>query len=60
VGGTKILTLKEAKKYFKKGKGLDSVYGSTQISDDFNVANKVYAKHMKVDDYIDPSLTEGL
>jgi len=60
VGGTKILTLKEAKKYFKKGKGLDSIYGSTQISDNFNVANKVYAKHMKVDDYIDPSLTEGL
>ena len=42
-------------KVFKKGKGLASMYGSTKISDDFNVANAVYKKHEDVDSYIDPS-----
>ena len=56
IDGTKILTLKEAKAHFKKGKGFDSIYGSTKISDDFNVANKVYEKPEDVDAYIDPSL----
>jgi len=60
VKGTKILTLKEAKSFFKKGKGYTSIYGSTQISDDFNIANKVYDKPQDVESYIDPSLTSGL
>jgi len=60
VDGTKILTLKEAQTYFKKGKGYSSLYGSTKISDDFNVANKVYDKPMNPDEYIDPSITLGL
>lgn len=60
VSGTKILTLKEAKEFFKKSSGFKSLYGSTKISDDFNVANKVYDKPMKVDEYIDPSITLGL
>lgn len=57
VNGTKILTLKEAKKHIKKGKGLSSVYGSSQVSDDFNVANKVYKTPQNVDSYFDFSLT---
>jgi len=60
VGGTKILTLAEAKKVFKKGKGLDSIYGSNEITDKFNVDNKVYDKPEPVDDYIDPSMTMAL
>ncbi len=56
IDGTKILSLKEAKAFYKKGKGFDSIYGSTKISDDFNVANKVYEKPENVDAYIDPSL----
>lgn len=60
VSGTKILRLNEAKVFFKKATGFKSLYGSTQISDDFNVANKVYDKPMKVDEYIEPSLTLGL
>ena len=39
-----------------KGDGFKSIYGSTKISDDFNVANKVYDKPQNIDDYIDPSL----
>jgi len=56
IDGTKILTLKEAKAAFKQGPGFDSIYGSTKISDDFNVANKVYEKPENVKAYIDPSL----
>ncbi|MEJ2141367.1 MAG: ABC transporter substrate-binding protein [Gammaproteobacteria bacterium] len=56
IDGTKILTLKEAKSFFKKGKGFKSIYGSTKISDDFNVANKVYKKPEKVESYIDASM----
>lgn len=60
VNGTKILTLEEAKKFYKKGAGFDSIYGSTQIVDKFNVDNKVYAKAQKVDSYIDASLTNAM
>ncbi len=58
--GTKILTLKEAKKHFAKSKGFDSVYGSSKISDDFNVANKVYDKPQNIDIYIDSSMTMNM
>lgn len=60
VDGTKILTLEEAKKHFQKGSGFSSLYGSTQLSDDFNVANKVYDTPQDVNAYIDPSITTGL
>jgi NitT/TauT family transport system substrate-binding protein len=56
IDGTKILTKEEAAGFFKKGEGFASIYGSTKISDDFNVANKVYDKPEDVDSYIDPSL----
>ncbi len=54
--GTNILTLEEANKYMVKGDGFTSIYGSSKISDDFNVANKVYEAPQPIDDYIDPSL----
>lgn len=60
INGTNILTLDEAKKHFKKADGFKSIYGSTKISDDFNINNKVYDEPQDVDSYIDPSLTEGL
>ena len=55
LGGTKLLDLKANVSVFKKGDGLTSMYGSTKISDDFNVANAVYKKSEDVDSYIDPS-----
>jgi len=58
--GTSILTLEQAKKAFKKGRGLDSIYGSSETVDQFNVANKVYEKPQRVSDYIDSSFTEAL
>jgi len=60
LAGTKILTLAEAQKAYAKGAGLDSLYGSSTVVDQFNVANKVYEKAQKIEDYIDPSITLGL
>ena len=59
LGGTKLLDLKEIAKVFKKGDGLTSMYGSTRVSDDFNVANAVYKKHEDVAAYIDPSFIDA-
>ena len=58
--GTYFLTLDEAKKRYAKGDWLDSVYGSSKVADDFNVANKVYKDAQAVDDYIDPSIVTSL
>lgn len=58
--GTKILSLAEAKASLAKGDGMDSVYGSSKIADDFNVKYEVYADPQAVDTYIDPSITLGM
>lgn len=58
--GTKILTLEEAQAAMKKGEGMDSLYGSTKIADDFNVKYEVYAEPQAVDSYIDPSIILGM
>ncbi len=60
LSGTKILTREEAKKFFAKGDGFASLYGSTKIADDFNVANDVYKKPQDVDSYIDASITNEM
>ena len=60
IKGTKILTLEVALPFMKKGAGFDSIYGSTEIADQFNVDNQVYADKQPVADYIDPSLMESL
>jgi len=60
VSGTKILTLAEAKKFFVKGEGFGSLYGSSQIVDEFNRANGVYTDAQAVDAYIDASLTDAM
>ena len=58
--GTHLLDVADGKKTFKKGDGLASLYGSSKIADDFNVANAVYKEAQKVESYIDPSLTEAV
>jgi NitT/TauT family transport system substrate-binding protein len=60
IPGTYFLTLAEAKQRFAKGKGLESLYGSTAIADEFNVVNKVYAQAQPVDEYIDPEIIDSL
>jgi NitT/TauT family transport system substrate-binding protein len=57
--GTHLIDVAEAKKTFKKADGLTSLYGSSKIADDFNVANDVYKQAQDIDSYIDPSLTNA-
>jgi NitT/TauT family transport system substrate-binding protein len=56
--GTAILDLAAGKKAFEKGDALTSLYGSNKIVDAFNLKNKVYKSVLKVDEYLDPKLTE--
>lgn len=57
LAGTHLIDVAEAKKVLVKADGLSSLYGSTQIADNFNVHNAVYKQPQKVDGYIEPSLT---
>lgn len=58
--GTYILKLDEALKRWEKGDGLDSVYGSSKVVNEFNLKFKVYEKSQDIDKYLDPSLTKAL
>ncbi len=60
MSGTYIMSLEENVKTFQKGEGLESLYGSSKIVDQFNVDNDVYKKNMPIDQYIDGSLVEAL
>ncbi len=60
VDGTRILKLEEAKAYFEKKDGFGSLYGSSAISDRFNLDNAVYTEAQDIDSYIDPSITLGM
>ena len=57
--GTKLLSLEEARKIYVKGDGFKTLYGSTRISDQFNVANDVYKAAQDVDSYLDASFTNA-
>lgn len=54
--GTCLLTRSEGRPMFVKQDGFRSLYGSSTIADQFNVANAVYKKPQDVDSYIDGSL----
>ncbi len=60
ISGTKILTLEEAKAFVGKEAGFKSLYGSSKISDEFNVANEVYSDVQDLDIYIDTSILESM
>lgn len=54
--GTKLLSLEEGKKIFVKADGFKSLYGSSKISDDFNVKYGVYKEPQDLSKAIDGSL----
>jgi len=60
IPGTHFLTLSEAKTALKKGPGLDSIYGSMTIGNQFNLDNKVYKESQKPENYLVPSVIMGL
>ena len=53
IKGTRILTLEEAKGYMGTEAGFSSQAGSSKISDDLNVANKVYDQSKYLVRYIE-------
>jgi NitT/TauT family transport system substrate-binding protein len=57
LAGTHLISVAEAKKVLVKAEGLGSLYGSSQVADDFNVHNAVYKQPQKIDGYIEPSMT---
>jgi NitT/TauT family transport system substrate-binding protein len=57
--GTKLLSLDEAKKIYVKGDGFKTLYGSSKIADEFNVANDVYKSPQDLDSYLDASFTNA-
>lgn len=58
--GTHILTLSDDKSVFTKKDGLDSLYGSSAISDAFNVRYGVYKTPQNISSYIDPSFVNAV
>ena len=58
--GTHFLTLAEAKDHMKKGTGLDSIYGSLAVGDQFNLDNKVYSDPQKATSYVAPAIVMSL
>lgn len=57
LGGTYILSIDEALEKWTKAEGLGSIYGSSDIVNEFNVANGVYEALEEIDKYFDPSIT---
>jgi NitT/TauT family transport system substrate-binding protein len=60
IPGTHFLTLAEAKAAFVKGPGLDSIYGSMDVGNTFNLRNKVYKISQKPANYLVPDVVDGL
>ena len=56
--GTRLLTPEENRKTYAKGKDYLSIYGSTEIANNFNWFNKVYTINQKVESYIDSSFVD--
>lgn len=56
IDGTHIMGIEEAMDFAKKADGFKSIYGSSKIADDFNVANDVYTSAQPIDAYINMSL----
>jgi NitT/TauT family transport system substrate-binding protein len=59
LAGTHLIDIEEAKKVFQPGKGLGSLYGSSQNADDFNIHSGVYRSPQNIRADIDPALTDA-
>ena len=51
------MSLEEALDVWKKAEGLQSIYGSSVLVDQFNVEQGVYEEPLNTDKYLDPSYT---
>ena len=57
--GTKFLSLEEALTAWEDGDGLDSLFGSTRVVNQFNVDNEVYEELLEIEPYLNPALTKA-
>jgi NitT/TauT family transport system substrate-binding protein len=53
---THLIDLAEGRKLFVKADGFGSLYGSSEIANEFNVKNAVYKEKLDVASFIDPAL----
>jgi len=60
VPGTHFLTVAEAKTALKKSDDMLSIYGSMKLSDKFYLDNAVYKESQKPEDYLVPSVINGM
>ena len=60
IPGTHLLTLAEAQAAYKKGDGLDSIFGSLATGNKFNLDNKVYKVSQKAEAYVAPTIVSAL
>lgn len=58
MGGTHFLGKADNVKAYVKADGLESVFGSSKMSDDFFTKNKMYKAAVKYEEYFDPSLVQ--
>jgi NitT/TauT family transport system substrate-binding protein len=56
--GTHFLGKADNVKAYAKGDGLESIFGSSKMSDDFFTKNKMYKAAVKYEEYFDPSLVQ--
>lgn len=58
--GTHLLDLAGNLSAYRQGAGLDSIYGSSELVNDFNLAKQVYSESQRVNEYFDPTLVENV
>lgn len=58
--GAAILTLPQSLAAWIDGDGLDSIYGSSEYVDSFNVDQGVYEESLDVEKFLDPTLTKKM
>jgi NitT/TauT family transport system substrate-binding protein len=58
--GTFFLGLEGNLKAWKKAETLESVFGSSKITDGFFTTNKMYKAPVKFEEYLDPSMVEAI
>jgi NitT/TauT family transport system substrate-binding protein len=59
MGGTRLMGASDNQRRFRRVVGLESVEGSSEIVDRFNVANRVYKTSVAVAPYFDGSLVDA-
>jgi len=60
IPGTHLLDIPANKLHYAKGTGLDSIFGSMDVANAFNLNNKVYTTKVDPASYIEPSIVMSM